>query len=818
MDTITLGNGLQCIFEKRKDTGVVAIQIWVKVGSKYEDPGVAGITHFIEHLIFKGTEKVKANEMAARIEALGGSINAFTSYDNTVYHIVVPTRAFEEGFSLLFDAVMHPAFPEEEILKEKKVVLEEIKMGEDDPQRKLFKELFSLSYKGHPYGRPVIGYAPQVEGMTREDILKYFGLHYNTGNMVVVISGDFDEKKALQFLEAREKSTPVGEKRALDTTGTGPEGAKDTAIIRKDVRESYLAYSYRVPALTHKDIPALEVLETILGDGESSRLQEELKNRQGAVTGISTYLFTPGEGGLFIVFCSYKGTGYQAVIGKVDTEVQRLLSQGISDWEMEKARNMIRASHIYAAETVQGRARQLGNFQTITGDPHFVDKYLKEIDGVTAADVMKVLKTYIAERKRDLVVLLPRETSNPRVTELKNGLKCVVNKSRSAPSFAFRIGFAGGLGEEPAAGNGMFNVLSRMLLKGTREKDAAAIAKEIDLLAGDISPFSGKNIFGLSGKFLSKDRKEAFALLAQLLGSTSLKEEELRRAKEDVLSSIRQRDDDPIRYTFRRFNETLYGGHPYGRDPVGSEADVRNINLKELEEYYRLYVRPQNAVLAISGDVSEAELEELLGALFAAWSGKGSTLVRRPVSVPAAKQVSFQRDIRQAHLIFGFVGPDVLGEDRYAAEVLNAVLSGMSGRVHRVLREENPFAYATTFFNHMGYDGGGMGIYIGTDPKLTKDVEKLVRSEIGKIISDGFTEAEIERARSYLLGNHYISMQSNSAKATSMCLDTIFGLKPGYFKVWPQHIEKVTKDDVDRVARKYLVVDKMVTVSVGDSP
>src|SRR5208337_4115818 len=131
---------------RRKGAGVVAMQVWVKVGSRNEDDRVAGITHFIEHLIFKGTEGGKGYEIAPRIEALGGSINAFTSYDNTVYHIVMPRKSFETGLQLLAGSVLRPAFPEEELEKEKKVVIEETKMGEDDPQRKLFNELFSASY------------------------------------------------------------------------------------------------------------------------------------------------------------------------------------------------------------------------------------------------------------------------------------------------------------------------------------------------------------------------------------------------------------------------------------------------------------------------------------------------------------------------------------------------------------------------------------------------------------------------------------------------------------------------------------------------
>ncbi len=167
------------------------------------------------------------------------------------------------------------------------------------------------------------------------------------------------------------------------------------------------------------------------------------------------------------------------------------------------------------------------------------------------------------------------------------------------------------------------------------------------------------------------------------------------------------------------------------------------------------------------------------------------------------------------HSIFGFLGPGVIDEDRYAIEVMDSILSGMGGRIHKILREEKPYAYALTFFNHMAYEAGGMGIYIGTDKKLAEEVRQIVNAEIKNIVAKGFTEKEVGDAKTYLIGTHYISMQANAPIAASMCLDTMYGLKPGYFKVWPEHIKAVKRDDVNRVAKKYLSLRKMVQVTVG---
>ncbi|MDR2017532.1 MAG: insulinase family protein [Syntrophobacterales bacterium] len=821
MSLFTVDDRLACVFEQRKGTGVVAVQIWVKAGSRNEAAEQAGITHFIEHLIFKGTEKVKANEMASRIESLGGSINAFTSYDNTVYHIVVPKQAFEEGLDLLVDAVYNPAFPEDEVEKENKVVLEEIKMGEDDPQRKLFQELFAIAYDGKPYGRPIIGYEETVKNISRDDIGQYFKTHYKPENMVAVIVGDFDEEAAKVFLKKslQKKKDQVQTSPESDATASG-KGGKKIAIIEKDVREGYLAISYPIPPVVHPDTPALEVLGAILGAGESSRLQEQLKNRQGIVPNVGTYFFSPRDGGLMVVYATFQGNDYGSIVNAVDKEIKRLLEENTGEWELTKARNMIEASYIYGAETVQGRARQIGNFMTMTGNADFIDRYLKAINKVTAADVKRVLEKYLTDQEKRLVALLPKNSSNPtnpNTFQLENGLTYTINRNTASPSLAFRIGFVGGLKEEPSGKNGVFNLISKMLLKGTRDKDVHAIAKEIDLLAGSISPYTGRNVFGLSGIFLSKDMKKALALLQEILVSSEFKEKEMKTAKEEIHSEIRQRDDDPISGVFRKFNETMYTGHPYGKDPIGTEEDVEGLTLAELKDFYGKYVSPENAVLAISGDMDEKELKGLVEQLFSGWKGKGHTLRKVIPELPSDRVVQVKKDMMQTHLVFGFYGPGLIDEDRYAVEVMAAVLSGMGGRIHKILREEKPYAYALTFFNQMVYEAGTMGIYIGTDGRHVKEVEDIVRAEIWRLRTEGFTDQEVSDAKRYITGNHYIRKQSNGSISTDMCLDAMYGMKAGFFKEWPSFIERVKKEDVDNAAKKYLDLDKMVQITYGAS-
>jgi zinc protease len=817
MKALNLNNSLKCLFEQRKGTGVVAIQVWVKVGSKYEADGQAGITHFIEHLIFKGTGEAEGYEIAPKIEALGGNINAFTSYDNTVYHIVVPEHAFETGLELLVGAVKGPLFPDKEIAKEKRVIIEEIKMGEDHPQRKLFKELFALSYEGHPYGRPIIGYEQTVSSTERPDIMAYFKRHYTIDNMVVVVIGDFDEGAAKRLLE---KGFPGLGKRPEASRSVKPfryAGTGKTSLIEKDVKESYLALSYAAPPLVHHEVPALEVLGKILGEGDSSRLQVALKYKKGLVTNAGTYLFAPKENGLFIILATFKDADNETVLKGIDAELGRISKGSIETWEMEKAKNLVRSSHIYTSETVQGRAQEIGYYATITGNARFSGRYLRELDRVSKADVKRVLKKYITGEERSLVVLVPKAKPNPHIFRLKNGLTCVLNRNDASPSVSFMIGFVGGPKEEAAGKNGSFNVLSRMLLKGTGKKDAQAIAREIDTLAGSIDPVAGKNLFGLYGTFLSKDFKQSVSLLRELLTDTAIKERELKKVKEDVLSEIRQKDDEPVSLTFKAMYQVLYEGHPYGKDVSGTAEDVMRLSRKEIADLYKAYVSPRSAVLAISGDINLKEAEKLVGRAFARWTGGVHTLEKLPHDT-SAKERTVDRQIFQTHMIFAFLGAGVASGDRYAAEVMTGVLSGMGGRIHKELREKRPYAYAVTFFNQMAYETGALGIYIGTDQKHTRNVKEVVANEIGQIRQNGFSEEEIAIGRRYIIGSQRTRMQTNGAIVSSMCLDTMYGLKADHFKRWPALIDKVTKADVDEAARKYLSLDKMVTIQVGPKP
>jgi zinc protease len=581
-----------------------------------------------------------------------------------------------------------------------------------------------------------------------------------------------------------------------------------------DIKESYMAISYPIPPILHEDLPFLEIASSILGEGESSRLKEELRNRKGLVTDIWSSLFAQKEGGLFVVYATFHGTDYKAVRQAIEAVIRKTAEGRIERWELRKAKNRLNASLAYEAETVQGRARQIGYFYSLTGRRDFLEWYVKRAHTATERDVKTVLERYLRRGGGDLVVLLP-PTQNARAFGLENGLKIVMNKN-GAGSFSFAMGFPGGLKEEDQGENGVFNLLSRMFLRGTKRSSSRQIAKAIDVLAGEITPFCGRNVFGLSGRFLAKDMEQAFKLLRQLIAESAFRQEELERVRREVLSELRQKKDDPLSFTFRCFEEAFYDGHPYARDPSGSESHVANIGLADLERYYREFVGPRGAVLAVSGDIDLERTERLLRRIFSSWNGNGALLRRTPYEpkeIP--RTVKIARDLKQNHIVVGFKGVSLVQKERYAAEVLEAILSRMGGRFYKALREERPYAYALAFFNRMGFDTGEMGIYAATDKRLTEEVLRSIEEELDRL-QHGLEEGEVEEAKRFLVGNHLIRMQSNETIAFRMCLDTLYGLSPDSFKDWPYHIKAVRKEEVESLIRTHLRPSGAITVIVGE--
>ncbi len=858
---VTLDNGLTVILQEVRSAPVVAFNIWVKVGSADESDAEAGLAHVLEHMIFKGTERRGVGQIAQEVEGAGGNINAFTSFDQTVYHIVLASRFFDVGLDIIADAIQNSSFDPDELEKELEVVIEEVKRGEDRPGRQVAQALFGESYRVHPYRRPVIGYADRIRGFSRPFILDFYRRWYAPENMSLVVAGDFDAREALPKIKKAfstfSRPFPPPRERPAEPT---QEGLRVT-FLTDPVKEAHLELAFHIPALIHEDVYALDVLAIIAGQGESSRLYRDVKAEQELVYSVSASSFTPKNAGVFVAGATLEPAQTSMALRAILKTLYRFRHQPVSPTELEKAKTNVEADFVYRLETVQGQAQSLGSFETVAGDINFGQRYLHGVRAVTAEDVREVAERYLRGDNLTVAILLPEEeggaldeatvrreaeaaeteaaeareeissdlspveatagvieeevaplaptTDGVHREVLPNGLTLLVKENPSVPLVALRAVFLGGLRFEDERTNGINNFMADMLTQGTETRDAATLATLVESMAAGLGGFSGRNSFGVEAEGLSGSFERLLEIFSDVLLHPTFDPSEMEKSRRDILAAIKRQEDNLVQYAFQLFSETLYPEHPYGMPVIGTEKSVTALKREDLLDYYRRLVDPENLVLAVVGDVRRQDVLRLVQQYFGGMERRGFQPPQLPaVEAPSTVQRSVRhRDKQQAHLIIGFLGTTLDDPDRYPLEVLDAVLSNQGGRLFVELRDKQSLAYSLSGFSRLGLDPGVLGVYLGVSPEKVEQATTAALEELEKLRTSSISEEELSRAKRLLIGSFEIGLQENSAQAADMAFNERYGLGYDAFQRYAQHIESVTAEDVLRVARQYLPVD-----------
>ena len=882
-----LDNGMTIILEENRSAPVVAVNVWVKTGSACETEGEYGLAHVHEHMVFKGTDKRAVGEIARVIEASGGDINAFTSFDETVYYVVIASRFMDTALDVLSDAMENSTFDPEELEKELEVVVEEIRRGEDSPGRNLSEKLFSTAFTRHPYGRPIIGTEAWVKAFNRKKVTDFYHKWYAPNNMALVVVGDFDTAK----IEPRIEET-FGKLRRRDLPECSipdePEQKGMKAfVIDKPLQEGYFSLAFHIPNAKGEDTPAVDVLGNILGGGESSRLYRNIKEEKGLTSNVYSYAYTPMREGIFAVGGTLDPSESKEALREIMKEVMRLKYEPVGDVELSKVKLNIESDAVYTKETMQGQAQKLGFFEIETGDFRYEDEYLDKVRKVTPEDIMRVANKYLTTDNLTAGFLLPTgqnaltedevreiakqasgevsremarnegngpddiitgeelteeiiipsagmntgdkntpaagaEAVKPAPGEVKkfvldNGIQVLIKENPGVPLFAARAAFLGGVRYEDEKTQGMSNFISRMFTRGTESRSAAQIAEEIESIAGEVQGFSGRNSFGVTVESLSQNFGEAVDIFADVILRPSFESQEVERARREILSEINREGDNLLKTTVNLFLATLYADHPYKYNPLGTVETVTEFDGSDLREFYAKYVRPENMVITIVGDVDENEALEAVKEKFGDMK-KGASPAPgiKPVTAPTAitEKTETKPEKAQTHIIMGFLAPPINTEDEYAFEVLNTILSGQGGRLFIELRDKKSLAYTVTSFYTPGLEPGYFGVYIGTAPQKEEEAVNAIKEQLGLVLKDGVTDEELKRAQNYLVGSFEIGLQQNSSQAAKITFDELYGIGWEEYKRYPQEIFAVTKEDVQKAAGKYIDLDKYTLIIV----
>ncbi|MFT5441284.1 MAG: zinc protease [Myxococcota bacterium] len=857
-----LPNGLTLLLKESHLAPVADLQIWAKVGSADERKNEAGLAHFHEHMLFKGTERRGVGEVAGEIEGAGGRINAYTSFDVTVYYCTVPSDALSTGLDVLVDAVRNSSFDPVEIDREIEVVLEEIRRSEDSPGHVLSEAVFQEHYRKHRYGQPILGPAESVASFNRKKVTNFWNSWYTPDNLVVVACGDFDAKKLAKEIKSQFRGAKPGNKQRKRVAEPKQKELR-TAILRRPFERTKLDLTWPSASFRHDDATYLDLLSFVLGECESSRLVLRVREDEGLVDRIDSSSYTPLDPGVFSINLDVDAARVHDAIAASMREVERIRSRPVSDKELNRARANFLAGEHFERESVSGIGSKLGNFHVLGGDWRSEERYFELLKSATPEDLQRVAQKYLQPHQLTAGVLVPeaadliinaktvtaaisagidncqRESAVPKRIKAKsaaakksgkskaknpkpakgseifsytldNGAELHVKPRRDIPVVAVRAAFLGGLLSQTEENAGICHFLASTWMRGTQSRSSADFARAVEDIASEIDGFSGRSSLGLTLDVAIDQIEPALDLFSEVMLEPGFDEDEIEKERRETLAAIDRMEDQLSAQAFALFARTHFDTHPYRLPMIGTRESVANIDVAALRTHQDKLIAGKNLSIGVAGDVDPDEiaagLSRRLSGLQAGESFASSVpgLDATPTDMRLEK---LSKDRAQAHLVMGFRGMSVKDKDRETLDVISQILAGQSGRLFLELRDKKSLAYSVSAMSVEGLAPGFFAVYIATAPEKVAEARAGMLEELTKLVTDAPDAAELGDAKRNLIGNYAIGQQRNSGHAGHMALDALYGLGPNANQGYTAKVDAVTQRDVVRVARRVVTLD-----------
>lgn len=835
----TLSNGLTVIVQENHVAPVATVRCYVKnTGSAFEGRYLgAGLSHVLEHVVAGGTNtKRNEKEIEQIIDTFGGATNAFTSSDMTAYFIDCPADRAMTAIELVADSMQRITFEPAEFERELRVVRRELADGEVSRSRVLWKLLGQTMYTEHPVRHPVIGYLDVLNSTTNQTIIDFYRERYVPNNQVFVVVGDVKTGDVLEQVAKQWAGTPRGNETYVAMAPEPEQLAPREAVREMDGTTYDFVLAWPTVDLSHPDLYALDLAAYILGEGDSSRLVRKLKYGDQLVLSINSASYTPSfVNGWFGVFASARPETWQKAAEEALREVYRLRDEPVSQTQLEKAKKQKAAELVFGQQTVQDAADSLGRSFISSGDPLFDQKYVENIQKVTAEQIQAVARKYFVPEKLNRVVVAPPggapkvesrevagQSDETRLVRLPNGIRVLVKRHSHLPLVNIQAYVLGGslLDTEKTAGRSA--LVGAMLDKGTEGYTAEQIAEYFDSIGGTINMTAGRSTVYGSATTLKEDFPKAAELFARCFTRPTFPDDEFQKVKQLALGAIARRADDPQQEAFELFYDSLPAGSPYRLLQGGKLETVEPLTVKDLQEYHARYFVPQNMIVTVFGDIEPERALDLVRKNFGSLKPSADFQpidVNRPndISQPVVRHK--QTGKQTGMVVVGYEGTSVLDRKDYAAlTLLDAIMSGYSypgGWLHNDLRGEG-LVYYVHAFQIAGPAPGYFAAMAQTQPDKVQTVVQRIRQFVDRAKAGEISEDEFRTAQQMVISLHAQENTTISEQAQQAALDELYGLGYDYDRTFDQRIRSVTRDDVVRAAKKYL--DQYVVVTTSPEP
>lgn len=871
-----LENGLRVITLEDFSCPIVAVHLWYHVGSKDENPQRNGFAHMFEHMMFRGTDRLGPTDHFDLIRRVGGDCNAFTAFDNTTYIQTFPSNQLElvlwlEAERMSFLKIDQTAFD-----TERKVVEEERRLGLNQPYGNVPEQALTQIFTQHPYRWLPIGNIAHLRAASVQELRDFWTTYYVPNNATLVIVGAVKNDDAQALARKYFSWIPRYPDPARVTVRDAlPSAPKVIKLSAENAPAPVVGLAWRTVEQKHPDGPALQMLATILGGGDSSRLYRKIVAEQGAAAFTVAGAFSLEQDGLIGAGAVLNPFGGDAkeVMETIRGEVTRLRDELVSEQELEKARNGKLSEIVAESLTVTSKALALGQAAVLEGDTSRVNRKLADVRAVTREDIQRVARQYMSPEsvhevmiERNLLgslasmlggkrsaeenapITAAPETSPPapgrpgltrpdgyaaqaplaqarpanpipekQSATLANGLKVIVVPNHEAPYVTIELGLRTGAwtDEQPGAASMALGMLTR----GTEKKSEAQLAEEMEHYAIQLGGAAGIDNSSVSASCVSDHAERAVTLLAEVIRTPSFPDSEFQKLRTQTRTGLAIQTETPAYQAGREFRKRLYGEHPYARTVTGEPSELDQLEVEDAQAWWRKNARPDLGALVFAGDISFDAALKLAKENFESWTPEGTApnpaLPAPPPPAPTRIYL-VDRPVQQCEIRAGHLAFTRDHGDYFPSRVLNGYFGGaFSSRLNEKIRVEKGLTYGA----RGGFDSSRLlgKFEVSTFSKVESAAQTVgvILDELKRVRDEPPSEKELVHTRDYIIGSFAGARETPQAVADDLWLLESQGLPADYFETMLKAVAATSAEDCARIARENVKLDQLVVVVVG---
>ena len=862
-----LPNGLTVLTKEVHTAPVVYFSVWYKAGSVNEQLGQSGMSHLLEHMMFKGTKTRKPGEISALLQQNGANFNATTSFDRTNYFETLASDRLDMAMKLEADRMTNSLFDEKEHQKEMTVVRSEYEGGENNPSSALTKAVRLAAYQVHPYRWMTIGFRSDIENIDRDEMYAYYQKYYVPNNATIVMVGDFDTAEALAMVQKNFGSIPRKPITPSFITPEPEQMGQRRVTVRRAGTVNQIQIAYHIPEFGNPDRYALDVLESVLSGGRTARFFDALV-QSGLASSAEAYDYGLRDADLLTLDATAQPGKTNAELEKaLLAEVEKLQTAPISDEELRRVKSQTESYFIFNRDTVQSQGALLGEF-AMKGDWRYGETYLENLAKVTPADVQRVaqkyltldnstvgyfepitpgttkamaqtgpmappavkpvaLKAVVRANSQQKPKAAPATAMKPAAgqasrTVLPNGITVVVAENHANPTVALSGALlsAGGV-FDPAGKAGLAAFTASQLSRGTQKRSLLDIARTLEDVGATVSVSGGEEYVSIGGRSLTRDFDTMLNVLSDELRNPSFPADEIEKARQQTLAGLEEARQDTGTLANIAFMNALYPvGHPYHMPTIDEQVEIiKNLKREDLVAFHQAHYAPDKLIFTIVGDVDTPQTIAKIQKAFGGWPKKGNLADINIADVPLTAGKVMRADLAkpliinvpdkaQADVIYGY--PSHLRRsdpDFYRVVVLNTILGGGGGLSSRLavnVRDKMGLVYGIYAGTAASLGAGPFTVGFGSNPTNVDKAVAETRRQLTMAQTQGFTPDEVSKAIDYLTGSYAVTLASNSSVAGQLLVGEVYGLGSDYIQKRNGYYRAVTPAQVNAAAKKYL--------------